>query len=154
MRPRAKRNLLGVALLGGVKVSLSIKSRSMRSHEASPSRSLSMGRSSNLSMQYVFLLLIVLTTTQAFMLGYQDRFPIATRFEKLNQRLVRRYDSHHDPREIPETQQPRYLKIFKSLPFNRFWLEKFKFFAGVKIREIEKKNECFTPQKICFCWKI
>ena len=120
MRPRAKRNLLGVALLGGVKVSLSIKSRSMRSHEASPSRSLSMGRSSNLSMQYVFLLLIVLTTTQAFMLGYQDRFPIATRFEKLNQRLVRRYDSHHDPREIPETQQPRYLKISKMSHFQSF----------------------------------
>ena len=151
MRPRAKRNLLGVALLGGVKVSLSIKSRSMRSHEASPSRSLSMGRSSNLSMQYVFLLLIVLTTTQAFMLGYQDRFPIATRFEKLNQRLVRRYDSHHDPREIPETQQPRYLKISKMSHFQSFLAWKIQIFCGGKNSWNRKKNECFTPPKIYFC---
>ena len=88
-----------VALLGGgVKVSLSIKSCSRRCHEASLPRSLIMGRSSNLSMQYVFLLLIVnviATTTQASMLGYQDR----------------RNDSHHDPRKITATQQPRYLKI-------------------------------------------
>ena len=66
-----------------------------------------MGRSSKPSLQYVFLLLIVVaTTTQAFLLGYQDRFPIASRFEKLNQRL-RRYDSFDNPREIQETQQPR-----------------------------------------------
>ena len=92
----------------GVKVSLSIKSCSRRSHEASPRRSLIMGRSSNLSMQYVvFLLLIVIaTTTQAHMLGYQDR----------------RNDSHHDPRKITQTQQPRYLKITKKKGFffNRF----------------------------------
>ena len=154
MRPRAKRNLLGVALLGGVKVSLSIKSRSMRSHEASPSRSLSMGRSSNLSMQYVFLLLIVLTTTQAFMLGYQDRFPIATRFEKLNQRLVRRYDSHHDPREIPETQQPRYLKISKMSHFQSFLAWKIQIFCGGKNSWNRKKNECFTPKKYVSAGKI
>ena len=66
-----------------------------------------MGRSSKPSLQYVFLLLIVVaTTTQAFLLGYQDRFPIASRFEKLNQRL-RRYDSFDNPREIQETRQPR-----------------------------------------------
>ena len=99
-------------------------------------------------MQYVFLLLIVLTTTQAFMLGYQDRFPIATRFEKLNQRLVRRYDSHHDPREIPETQQPRYLKIFKMSHFQSFFGLKIQIFCGVKIREIEKKMNGLTPKNI------
>ena len=101
-----------VALLGGgVKVSLSIKSCSRRCHEASPPRSLIMGRSSNLSMQYIFLLLIVIAiTTQAYMLGYQD-LP-----------EDRRNDSHHDPRKITETQQPRYLKITKkkSFLFNRF----------------------------------
>eukprot|EP00093_Oithona_nana_P013649 13649.XXX_475682_475017_1 [CDS] Oithona nana genome sequencing. len=86
----------------------------MRSHKASPSRSLSMGRSSKPSLQYVFLLLIVVaTTTQAFLLGYQDRFPIASRFEKLNQRL-RRYDSFDNPREIQETRQPSFWsQLFK-----------------------------------------
>ena len=105
-------------------------------------------------MQYVFLLLIVLTTTQAFMLGYQDRFPIATRFEKLNQRLVRRYDSHHDPREIPETQQPRYLKISKMSHFQSFLAWKFKFFAGVKIREIEKKMNVLPPKNMFLLVKL
>merc|ERR1711860_353650 len=69
--------------------------------KASPSRSLSMGRSSKPSLQYVFLLLIVVaTTTQAFLLGYQDRFPIASSFD--------------NPREIQETRQPSFWsQLFK-----------------------------------------
>ena len=61
-----------------------------------------MGGSSNLSMQYIFLLLIVVaTTTQAYMVGYQDR----------------RNDGVHDPRKIRETQQSRYIKITKKKGF-------------------------------------
>ena len=76
----------------------------MKSHEASPSRSFSMGRS-------IFLCLIILvSTSQAFLL-YQDRFPINARFAKLNHHFRRAENYDNPPRnEIQETQQPRYLQ--------------------------------------------
>lgn len=80
----------------------------MKSHEASPSRSFSMGRS-------IFLCLIILvSTSQAFLL-YQDRFPITSRFAKLNHHLRRAEDYDNPPRnEIQETQQPSFWsQLFK-----------------------------------------
>ena len=123
--------------MGGVKVSLSIKSCNRRSHEASPPRSLIMGRSSsNLSMQYVFLLLIVVaTTTQAYLLSKASVSRFAQKEE--NGYQDRRNGSHHDARKITETQQPRYLKVTrKKVSFSIVFSKKIQIFVKLKHKNI------------------